>query len=100
MGAVCNIFGYYGIGLPIGASLMFAGKLGIKGKLKGCFKFQPSLFSSPHSIKFSVSGLWIGLLTCLVLQDSFLVIYLVRMNWKTATDEVRGKKTNTTCKVK
>lgn len=50
MGAVCNIFGYYGIGLPIGVSLMFAAKLGIKGKLKGCFKFQPSLLSSSHSI--------------------------------------------------
>lgn len=55
MGAVCNIFGYYGIGLPIGVSLMFAAKLGIEGKLKGCFKFQPSLFSSAHSISIQSS---------------------------------------------
>lgn len=55
MGAVCNISGYYGIGLPIGVSLMFAAKLGIKGKLKGCFKFQSSLLSSPHSISIQSS---------------------------------------------
>lgn len=31
VGAICNLVGYYGIGLPIGASLMFAAKLGIEG---------------------------------------------------------------------
>uniref|UniRef100_A0A3Q0RIY0 Multidrug and toxin extrusion protein n=1 Tax=Amphilophus citrinellus TaxID=61819 RepID=A0A3Q0RIY0_AMPCI len=33
VGAICNILGYYGVGFPIGVSLMFAAKLGIKGKI-------------------------------------------------------------------
>lgn len=64
VGAICNILGYYGIGLPIGTSLMFAAKLGIE-------------------------GLWIGLLSCLCLQNTFLSIYLARMNWKKVTDNAR-----------
>lgn len=31
IGAILNLVGYYGVGLPIGLSLMFAGKLGIVG---------------------------------------------------------------------
>uniref|UniRef100_H3DFK7 Solute carrier family 47 member 3 n=1 Tax=Tetraodon nigroviridis TaxID=99883 RepID=H3DFK7_TETNG len=62
IGAICNILGYYGVGLPIGASLMFAAKLGI-------------------------TGLWIGLLTCIFLQTSFLTFYLSRLNWKKVTEE-------------
>ncbi|XP_059187821.1 multidrug and toxin extrusion protein 1 [Centropristis striata] len=64
IGAVCNIFGYYGVGFPIGVPLMFAAKLGIK-------------------------GLWIGLFTCVFLQCSFLIFYLIRMNWKNATVEAQ-----------
>ncbi|KAM3875118.1 multidrug and toxin extrusion protein 1 [Diretmus argenteus] len=64
IGAVCNIVGYYGIGFPIGVPLMFAAKLGIK-------------------------GLWTGLIICVFLQCSFLVSYLVRMNWKKATAEAQ-----------
>lgn len=32
VGAICVALGYYGIGFPIGVSLMFAAKLGIKGE--------------------------------------------------------------------
>lgn len=32
IGAVCNILGYYGVGLPVGLPLMFSAKLGIKGE--------------------------------------------------------------------
>ncbi|XP_044057762.1 multidrug and toxin extrusion protein 1 isoform X2 [Siniperca chuatsi] len=64
IGAVCNILGYYGVGFPIGVSLMFATKLGIK-------------------------GLWTGLFTCVALQSSFMIFYLVRMNWKKATVEAQ-----------
>ncbi|XP_060902635.1 multidrug and toxin extrusion protein 1 isoform X1 [Labrus mixtus] len=77
VGAICNILGYYGVGFPIGVSLMFAGKLGIK-------------------------GLWTGLFICGFLQCSFLICYLVRMNWKKATAEaqnragVSGSSTDTT----
>uniref|UniRef100_A0A3Q3WU88 Multidrug and toxin extrusion protein n=1 Tax=Mola mola TaxID=94237 RepID=A0A3Q3WU88_MOLML len=63
IGAVCNILGYYGVGFPVGVSLMFAAKQGIK-------------------------GLWIGLVTCLFLQTSFLMVYLLRLNWTKVTEEV------------
>ncbi|XP_023869902.1 multidrug and toxin extrusion protein 1 isoform X1 [Salvelinus sp. IW2-2015] len=64
VGAICNILGYYGIGFPIGVSLMFAANLGIM-------------------------GLWTGLFTCVFLQSSFLIVYLSRMNWKKATVEAQ-----------
>ncbi|XP_035648114.1 multidrug and toxin extrusion protein 1-like [Oncorhynchus keta] len=64
VGAICNILGYYGVGFPIGVSLMFAAKLGIM-------------------------GLWTGLFTCVFLQSSFLIVYLSRMNWKKATVEAQ-----------
>ncbi|XP_054463795.1 multidrug and toxin extrusion protein 1 [Anoplopoma fimbria] len=76
IGAICNILGFYGIGFPIGVSLMFAAKMGIK-------------------------GLWTGLFTCVSLQSSFLVFYLVRMNWMKVTVKaqiragVRGSSTDT-----
>uniref|UniRef100_A0A8C7MID0 Multidrug and toxin extrusion protein n=1 Tax=Oncorhynchus kisutch TaxID=8019 RepID=A0A8C7MID0_ONCKI len=69
VGAICNILGYYGVGFPIGVSLMFAAKLGIM-------------------------GLWTGLFTCVFLQSSFLIVYLSRMNWKKATVEVNTGITN------
>ncbi|XP_053177241.1 multidrug and toxin extrusion protein 1-like [Scomber japonicus] len=64
VGAVVNIVGYYGIGFAIGVPLMFAAKLGIM-------------------------GLWTGLLTCVFLQCSFFIIYLLRMDWKKATQEAQ-----------
>uniref|UniRef100_H3DFK3 Multidrug and toxin extrusion protein n=1 Tax=Tetraodon nigroviridis TaxID=99883 RepID=H3DFK3_TETNG len=67
VGAICNILGFYGVGIPMGASLMFAAKLGI-------------------------TGLWIGLLTCIFLQTSFLLFYLSRLNWKKVTEEVSVQK--------
>ncbi|XP_051253368.1 multidrug and toxin extrusion protein 1 [Dicentrarchus labrax] len=76
IGAVCNILGFYGVGFPIGVPLMFAAKLGIK-------------------------GLWTGLFTCVALQSSFLIFYLVRLNWKKVTVEAQiragvcGSSTNT-----
>ncbi|XP_074536361.1 multidrug and toxin extrusion protein 1-like [Halichoeres trimaculatus] len=64
VGAICKILGHYGVGFPVGVSLMFAAKMGIK-------------------------GLWTGLFTGVFLQCSFLIIYLVRMNWKKATVEAQ-----------
>ncbi|XP_031729475.1 multidrug and toxin extrusion protein 1 [Anarrhichthys ocellatus] len=64
IGAICNIFGFYGVGFPIGVTLMFAAKMGIK-------------------------GLWIGLFTCVALQSSFLIFYLVRMDWMKAKVEAQ-----------
>lgn len=34
------------------------------------------------------SGLWTGLLTCMVLQGAFLSIYLIRLKWNKVTEEV------------
>ncbi|XP_029303002.1 multidrug and toxin extrusion protein 1 isoform X4 [Cottoperca gobio] len=64
IGAICNILGYYGVGFTVGVPLMFVAKLGIQ-------------------------GLWIGLFTCVFLQSSFLIFYLLRMNWKKATTEAQ-----------
>ncbi|XP_033833434.1 multidrug and toxin extrusion protein 1 isoform X2 [Periophthalmus magnuspinnatus] len=64
IGAVCYMLGYYAIGFPIGVPLMFTAKLGIK-------------------------GLWTGLFVCMFLQCSFLVIYMVRMNWDKVTAEAK-----------
>ncbi|KAM8854299.1 multidrug and toxin extrusion protein 1-like isoform 1-T1 [Synchiropus picturatus] len=64
VGAISYIVGYYGIGLPIGVSLMFAAKMGIV-------------------------GLWTGILTCVFLQCIFLNVYLFCMNWRTATVEAQ-----------
>ncbi|XP_029699469.1 multidrug and toxin extrusion protein 1-like isoform X1 [Takifugu rubripes] len=71
VGAICNILGYYGLGLPMGTSLMFAAKLGI-------------------------TGLWIGLLTCMFLQTSFLMSYMLRLNWKKITEETQIRVGNVT----
>ncbi|XP_051814360.1 multidrug and toxin extrusion protein 1-like [Acanthochromis polyacanthus] len=64
VGAICYFLGYYGVGLPLGVSLMFAVKMGIK-------------------------GLWTGLFTCASLQCAFLIFYLVRLNWRKVTVEAQ-----------
>ncbi|CAL8373670.1 unnamed protein product [Gadus morhua 'NCC'] len=64
VGALCGILGYYGVGFPIGVSLMFPAKLGIK-------------------------GLWLGLLVCVALQSTFLLGYLFRMDWQKVTVEAQ-----------
>ncbi|KAM4545890.1 multidrug and toxin extrusion protein 1-like [Odontesthes bonariensis] len=62
IGAVCNLVGYYLIGFPIGVSLMFPVKMGIV-------------------------GLWSGFLICVVLQSTFFIIFLCKLNWKKVTEE-------------
>ncbi|CAG08936.1 unnamed protein product, partial [Tetraodon nigroviridis] len=88
VGAICNILGFYGVGIPMGASLMFAAKLGITGKFQsGCFLTLLCPSQHPRMFFFSPPGLWIGLLTCIFLQTSFLLFYLSRLNWKKVTEE-------------
>ncbi|KAK5866530.1 hypothetical protein PBY51_020716 [Eleginops maclovinus] len=62
IGALCNLVGYYFIGFPIGASLMFAANMGIE-------------------------GLWTGLTICVLMQAIFFVGYLSKLDWKKAADE-------------
>lgn len=66
IGAICSFVGYYGIGFPIGVSLMFAAKLGIK-------------------------GLWTGLFVCVFLQCLFMIVYMLRMNWEKATEQAQSR---------
>ncbi|XP_068178792.1 multidrug and toxin extrusion protein 1-like isoform X2 [Antennarius striatus] len=62
VGAVGSLLGYYVIGTPIGVSLMFATDMGIV-------------------------GLWIGLCICVLMQSSFFLTFVCRMNWKKAAEE-------------
>ncbi|XP_063060408.1 multidrug and toxin extrusion protein 1-like [Engraulis encrasicolus] len=62
MGALISALGYYGLAFPIGLSLMFAAKLG-------------------------VLGFWIGVSACVVVQGLLFMTYLIKLDWKKATEE-------------
>ncbi|XP_042340922.1 multidrug and toxin extrusion protein 1-like [Plectropomus leopardus] len=62
IGALCNLVGFYFIGVPIGVSLMFAVDMGIV-------------------------GLWTGLTICTLLQSVFFVTFVCKLNWKKAAEE-------------
>ncbi|XP_022595713.1 multidrug and toxin extrusion protein 1-like [Seriola dumerili] len=64
VGALCNLVGYYFIGFPIGASLMFAANMGIV-------------------------GLWTGLTVCVLMQSIFFIAFLYKLDWKKAAEEAR-----------
>uniref|UniRef100_G3TYX6 Multidrug and toxin extrusion protein n=1 Tax=Loxodonta africana TaxID=9785 RepID=G3TYX6_LOXAF len=64
IGAVLNAVGYYVFGLPIGISLMFAGKLGIV-------------------------GLWSGLVIGVVFQVLLHLVYILRANWKRTAEQAQ-----------
>uniref|UniRef100_UPI0037E78BB0 multidrug and toxin extrusion protein 1-like n=1 Tax=Semicossyphus pulcher TaxID=241346 RepID=UPI0037E78BB0 len=60
--AVANFIGYYCIGLSLSVTLMFVAKL-------------------------RVLGFWLGLLICVVLQSTFYITVIFRLNWKRMTEE-------------
>ncbi|XP_070685244.1 multidrug and toxin extrusion protein 1-like [Pempheris klunzingeri] len=60
--AVANFIGYYGIGLSMSVTLMFAAKL-------------------------RVLGFWLGLLICVVIQSTFYIIVIFKLNWRRITEE-------------
>ncbi|XP_033996120.1 multidrug and toxin extrusion protein 1-like isoform X2 [Trematomus bernacchii] len=62
IGAVCNLVGFYLIGLPIGVSLMFPVQMGIV-------------------------GLWSGLLISVLIQSVFFIVFLCKLNWTKVTEE-------------
>ncbi|XP_054460579.1 multidrug and toxin extrusion protein 1-like [Anoplopoma fimbria] len=62
IGALCNLVGYYFIGVPIGVSLMFAANMGIL-------------------------GLWTGLTICVLLQSICFVTFVYKLDWKKAAEE-------------
>lgn len=94
IGAVCNLVGFYFIGFPIGVSLMFPVKMGIVGEDRwniytvsdNLTVFPLKLVNCPLSI--SVAGLWSGFLICVAIQSTFFVVFLCKLNWKKATEEV------------
>ncbi|XP_074045345.1 multidrug and toxin extrusion protein 2 [Macrotis lagotis] len=65
-GATVNAIGYYGIGLPLGAVLVFV-------------------------IKIGVIGLWLGMLVCVILATITFIIYTSRINWKLAAEEAQKR---------
>ncbi|XP_053176185.1 multidrug and toxin extrusion protein 1-like [Scomber japonicus] len=72
--AVANLIGYYGIGLTLSVTLMFVAKLG-------------------------VLGFWLGLLICVIIQSTFFIIVIFKLNWKIMTEEAvqrAQKKTHVT----
>ncbi|KAL7400992.1 hypothetical protein ABVT39_021191 [Epinephelus coioides] len=60
--AVANFIGYYCIGLPLSITLIFVAKL-------------------------RVLGLWLGLLVCVILQSTFYIIVIFKLNWERMTEE-------------
>ncbi|XP_041850803.1 multidrug and toxin extrusion protein 1-like isoform X3 [Melanotaenia boesemani] len=68
--AVANFIGYYCIGLSLSVTLMFVAKL-------------------------RILGFWVGLLVCVVLQSTFYIIVIFRLNWERISEEAlkRAQKT-------
>ncbi|XP_076591305.1 multidrug and toxin extrusion protein 1-like [Chaetodon auriga] len=60
--AVANFIGYYCIGLSLSVTLMFVAKL-------------------------RVLGFWLGLLICCIVQSTFYIIVIFKLNWKRMTEE-------------
>ncbi|XP_039987316.1 multidrug and toxin extrusion protein 1-like [Xiphias gladius] len=60
--AVANLIGYYCIGLSLSVTLMFVAKM-------------------------RVMGFWLGLLVCVILQSTFYIIVISKLNWKRMTEE-------------
>ncbi|XP_029964791.1 multidrug and toxin extrusion protein 1-like isoform X1 [Salarias fasciatus] len=60
--AVANFIGYYCIGLTLSITLMFVAKL-------------------------RVLGFWLGLLVCVILQSTFYITVIFKMNWERMAEE-------------
>uniref|UniRef100_A0A3Q2VUI3 Multidrug and toxin extrusion protein n=1 Tax=Haplochromis burtoni TaxID=8153 RepID=A0A3Q2VUI3_HAPBU len=61
--AVANFIGYYCIGLSLSITLTFVAKL-------------------------RVLGFWLGLLVCVILQSTFYIIVIFKLNWEQITEEL------------
>ncbi|XP_007554400.1 multidrug and toxin extrusion protein 1-like [Poecilia formosa] len=69
--AVANFVGYYCIGLTLSVTFMFVAKL-------------------------RVLGFWLGLLVCVILQSTFYIIVIFRLNWEKVTEEALKRAQKTT----
>lgn len=101
VGALCNLVGHYFIGFPIGVSLMFAANMGIMGKRNIFLHWKRWLLLKRHIDEFtlvvSVKGLWTGLTICVLMQSMFFLVYLAKLDWKKAADDVRIPAANQNC---
>uniref|UniRef100_A0A669BF40 Multidrug and toxin extrusion protein n=1 Tax=Oreochromis niloticus TaxID=8128 RepID=A0A669BF40_ORENI len=61
--AVANFIGYYCIGLSLSITLTFVAKL-------------------------RVLGFWLGLLVCVILQSTFYIIIIFKLNWEQITEKL------------
>uniref|UniRef100_A0A8C6NJD2 Multidrug and toxin extrusion protein n=1 Tax=Nothobranchius furzeri TaxID=105023 RepID=A0A8C6NJD2_NOTFU len=66
--AVANLIGYYCIGLTLSVTLIFVAKM-------------------------RILGFWLGLLVCVVLQSTFYIIVIFRLNWAVKRAKKRTNKT-------
>uniref|UniRef100_A0A8B9YV62 Multidrug and toxin extrusion protein n=1 Tax=Buteo japonicus TaxID=224669 RepID=A0A8B9YV62_9AVES len=62
-GAILNAVSYYGVGLPLGAVLLFVARIG-------------------------VIGLWLSMLICVSILCTCFITYISRMDWRKAAEEV------------
>ncbi|XP_017259399.1 multidrug and toxin extrusion protein 1 [Kryptolebias marmoratus] len=69
--AVANFIGYYCIGLSLSVTLMFVAKL-------------------------RVLGFWVGLLVCVILQSTFYITVIFRLNWEKVAEEAVKRAQRTT----
>ncbi|NXF30716.1 S47A1 protein, partial [Nyctibius bracteatus] len=65
-GAILNAVSYYGVGLPLGAVLLFVAKIG-------------------------VIGLWLSMLVCVSLLCACFIVYISRMDWRKAAEEAQRR---------
>ncbi|KAJ0021963.1 hypothetical protein NQD34_009453 [Periophthalmus magnuspinnatus] len=69
--AVANLIGYYGIGLSLSVTFIFVAKM-------------------------RIFGFWLGLLICVIVQSTFFIVVIFKLNWKRMTEEAlkRAHKNN------
>ncbi|XP_040473701.1 multidrug and toxin extrusion protein 1-like [Falco naumanni] len=65
-GAILNAVSYYGVGLPLGAVLLFVARIG-------------------------VIGLWLSMLACVSILCACFITYICRMDWKKAAEEAQRR---------
>ena len=93
-GAVGNLVAFYVIGFPIGVSLMFATNMGIVGKWVSsnysCITMSCVSCLSTNILLLShfCTGLWTGLTICVSLRAVVFCIFLCKLDWKKAAEEV------------
>uniref|UniRef100_A0A3B4AGJ2 Multidrug and toxin extrusion protein n=1 Tax=Periophthalmus magnuspinnatus TaxID=409849 RepID=A0A3B4AGJ2_9GOBI len=61
--AVANLIGYYGIGLSLSVTFIFVAKM-------------------------RIFGFWLGLLICVIVQSTFFIVVIFKLNWKRMTEEL------------